>query len=63
MKNPSQPELRIIRYWHPRLGGWHHAYFVRTEDAGRKGQFAVIRDLRTQHSQRVAISDVKELAA
>jgi hypothetical protein len=57
---------RIVRYWHPRLGGWHNAYFVRideVESKAGKNQWAVIRDVRTQHSHRVPATDIREVAA
>jgi hypothetical protein len=57
---PSRPQpepTRLVRYWHPRLGGWYHAYLVRV---GRK--WVVVRDFQ-QHNHRIAATDIREVAA
>lgn len=53
----QKPTKQIIRYWHPRLGGWYHATMIRN---GYK--WAVIAELVTGKRRRVPISDVKEVA-
>lgn len=55
----EKSQTRIVRYWHPRLGGWYHAYLVRV---GRK--WVVVRDCwHNGHNHRVAKDDVREVAA
>ncbi|HEX3156817.1 MAG TPA: hypothetical protein VHV32_19465 [Candidatus Angelobacter sp.] len=55
---PKQKTTKtIIRYWHPRLGGWYHATLIRS---GYK--WAVVQELVSPKRHRVAISDVKEVA-
>lgn len=54
----KKPTKQIIRYWHPRMGGWYHATLIRS---GYK--WALVQELVTPKRHRVAISDVKEVAA
>jgi hypothetical protein len=59
-----QPEpTRLVRYWHPRLGGWHHAELIRIDDKGRKGKFAVVRDCGRSQRHSVPANDIREVAA
>lgn len=49
---------QLIRYWHPRKGGWYHAILI------RKGyKWAVVRELAADKKHRVSISDVQEVTA
>lgn len=53
----QKPTTTIIRYWHPRLGGWYHATIIRI---GRK--WAVVAELRNGQRHRVPVNDVREVA-
>jgi hypothetical protein len=54
----QKPTTHIIRYWHPRLGGWYHATLI------RKGyKWAVVRELTQDRRHRVPAGDVRECAA
>jgi hypothetical protein len=54
----QKPTTQIIRYWHPRLGGWYHATLIRS---GRK--WAIVQELTAQKRHRVSVADVRECAA
>jgi hypothetical protein len=66
----QKPTLKlhsIIRYWHPRKGGWYYATLAK---AGRK--WAYVKPLQSASNgivmpegrrRRVRIADVKEVAA
>jgi hypothetical protein len=54
----QKPTTQIIRYWHPRLGGWYHATLIRS---GRK--WAIVRELNRTVNHRVPVADVREVAA
>ena len=58
MMTTQKTTKHIIRYWHPRLGGWYHATLIRS---GYK--WAVVAELTTGKRHRVPASDVKEVAA
>jgi len=50
------PKLKLIRYWHPRKGGWYHAVLIKV---GRK--WATVQDYwPSPKRHRIPIADVKE---
>jgi hypothetical protein len=54
----QKPTTQIVRYWHPRLGGWYHAILI------RKGyKWALVKELTRDQNHRVPVEDVRECAA
>lgn len=69
MRTPSQSDTRcfeqkIVRYWHPRLGGWYHARVLRTVEKKRE-LFCIVKPLapKGSHTVNVPAEDVREVAA
>lgn len=52
---PGSP--RLVRYFHPRKGGWYHARILK---AGRK--WAVVQDLGSKARHKMALSELVYLA-
>ena len=46
---------KLVRYYHPRKGGWYHAKVLRQ---GRK--WAVVEDLGNKSKHRIAVAELKE---
>ena len=52
------PEIKLVRFWHPRKGGWYHARLVKL---GRKWATLASYFPDPQHRHfRVPVDNVKE---
>jgi hypothetical protein len=55
MKQTKKQAYSVVRYWHPRKGGWYHALLLKK---GRK--WALVEDMGTKRlHHRVLVKNVQ----
>jgi hypothetical protein len=48
------PPTEVVRYWHPRKGGWYHARLIRE---GRK--WATIKEFGSGRQRRMLVGEIE----